>query len=57
VSDQLESLVEGFSKVIPLSWLKVFTSDELEAAICGNSHIDLEDWKANTEVKGFSKWS
>jgi len=43
--------------VIPYSWVKIFSSDELEAAICGNSHIDLDDWKANTETKGFNKWS
>ncbi len=57
VSEQLQSLMEGFHKVIPSDWLKIFTSDELEAAICGNSHIDLDDWKSNTEIKGFTKWS
>jgi hypothetical protein len=57
VRDQLESLISGFNKVIPASWTKVFTSDELEAAICGNNHIDLEDWKAHTELKGYGKWS
>ena len=57
VQDQLDSLVEGFNKVIPQSWVKVFTSDEIEAAICGKSHIDLDDWKANTETKGYGKWS
>lgn len=49
--------MEGFYKIIPLNWIKVFTSDELEAAICGNSHIDLDDWKANTVLKGFNKYS
>jgi hypothetical protein len=57
VSDQLESMLEGFNKVIPHSWTKVFTSDELEAAMCGKSFIDLEDWKSNTEIKGYGKWS
>ena len=57
VSDQLDSVVSGFNKVIPQSWVKIFSSDELEAAICGNAHIDLDDWKANTELKGFGKWS
>jgi len=53
----MQSLVEGFNKVIPHEWIKVFSSDEIEAAICGNAHIDLEDWKNNTEIKGFNKWS
>jgi E3 ubiquitin-protein ligase HUWE1 len=37
--------------------VQVFNSDELEAAICGNQFIDLEDWKNNTEVKGYGPWS
>jgi hypothetical protein len=57
VSDQLQSLQEGFYKVIPQHWISVLNTDELEAAICGNQHIDLEDWKENTELKGYGKWS
>lgn len=57
VSEQLESLISGFNKVIPQEWIKVFSSDELEAAICGNNHIDLEDWRSHTEIKGYGKWS
>lgn len=34
-----------------------FNTEELEAAICGQGHIDLEDWKANTEYKGFKSGS
>ena len=37
--------------------MSVFTTDELEAAICGNHHIDLEDWKKHTEIKGYGGWS
>ena len=36
VSEQLQSMQEGFHKVIPQAWVQVFTTDELEAAICGN---------------------
>ena len=57
VQDQLDSLLSGFNKVIPKEWTRIFTSDEIEAAICGNNHIDLDDWKANTEIKGYGKWS
>lgn len=53
VSEQLQSLQEGFNKVIPSSWVSLFTPDEIEAAICGNPHIDLEDWKKHTELKGY----
>jgi hypothetical protein len=53
VKEQVNNIVEGFHKVIPQEWVKVFTSDELEAAICGQQQIHLPDWRANTEVKGF----
>lgn len=43
--------------MIPASWVSVFSADELEAAICGTSFIDIEDWKLNTELKGFTSWS
>ncbi len=48
---------EGFYKVIPKEWISVFNTDELEAIICGNQHIDLEDWKKYTELKGYGAWS
>lgn len=57
VSAQLKDLTDGFHKVIPQNWIQIFTPEELEAAICGNPHIDLEDWKKNTELKGYGKWS
>jgi hypothetical protein len=31
----MNSIVEGFSTVIPLKWLKVFRKEELELAMCG----------------------
>lgn len=43
--------------MIPLSWISLFTTDELEAAICGNPHIDVADWKRHTEYKGFNNLS
>lgn len=57
VKDQLTSIVDGFHKVIPTQWVSVFTVEELEAAMCGNAHIDIEDWKRYTELKGYSKFS
>ena len=58
VKEQLDSLKEGFNKVIQQTWVSsVFTTDELEAAICGDPKISLDDWKANTEIKGYLVWS
>lgn len=57
VKEQMDSLTEGFFKVIPRNQVSIFNTDELEAAICGNPRIELSDWKANTELKGFNSWS
>ena len=57
VQEQLKSMQEGFYKVIPKDWISVFNTDELEALICGNQHIDLADWKKYTELKGYGAWS
>ena len=53
---QLEQIRKGFYEVIPLSWIKFFAVDELESFMCGLSTIDLADWKANTETRGFSNY-
>ena len=57
IKEQLDSLVDGFNSVIPYDWVKVFTPEELEAAISGQRVIDLEDWMDNTEYKGYSSRS
>jgi hypothetical protein len=45
----LESFAEGFRSFIPNYTLRFFSASELEHVICGASHIDVEDWFANTE--------
>lgn len=50
---QLEALCQGFYKVFPKSWIQFLTPDELESQMCGQNKIDLEDWRENTETKGF----
>ena len=35
IMEQLEAMVEGFQTVIPIDWIKIFTVEELEIAICG----------------------
>jgi len=49
---QLEALKKGFLSVMPLTIVSVLDSDELEFFICGDSIINLDDWKRNTEYKG-----
>ena len=38
---------------MPVEWVRFLTVDELESWICGKDEIDIEDWKANTEYRGF----
>lgn len=54
VQKQMEAIRNGFYEVIPLSWVRFFLVEELESFMCGLSTIDLKDWKANTETRGFS---
>jgi len=32
--------------------LSAFDIDELEFFMCGEAHVDLEDWKRNTRYRG-----
>lgn len=57
VSDQMNSIVEGFKTVIPLEWVRIFTPEELEIAICGVPTLDLTDWKTHTQYKGYKETS
>jgi hypothetical protein len=50
---QLDQLAEGFYSVVPYDWIAHLTVEELEVQLCGQSHIDLDDWKEFTEYRGF----
>jgi len=57
VKPQLNELLLGFFDVIPEPLLTVFDFQELELLMCGLPHIDMEDWKENTEYSGdFEKY-
>ena len=36
-----------------MEWIQFLTGDELETAICGQSQLDVAEWRANTEYRGF----
>lgn len=48
----MNSFLEGFNEVIPLSLLKIFDEHELELLMCGIQNIDVKDWKTHTVYKG-----
>lgn len=49
---QLNKFCEGFYSLIEPQFLAVFDLDELEFFICGDSELDLNDWKVNTDYRG-----
>jgi len=42
---QISAFREGFDKVIPLKYLKIFESDEIEALVCGGNQNEAWDKK------------
>lgn len=48
IKRQCTDFVNGLSTIVDLSWLRMFSSDELQALISGSRSIDLSDWRKNT---------
>ncbi len=49
---QQERLTKGFASLIPGKVISVLDVDELEFFLCGDSEIDIDDWRQNTVYKG-----
>ena len=49
---ELTSLKKGFSNIISLNYIKIFTIEELSFVLSGQSIININDWKSNTIYKG-----
>lgn len=52
VKDQVTEFLLGFYDVIPEPLLSIFNADEVEILMSGSKHIDVIDWKRNTEYTG-----
>lgn len=48
----LSAITEGFFDIIPHRYIAPFNESQLEMLLSGQTDIDLEDWKANTEYSG-----
>lgn len=46
-------MIKGFYLIVPQDMIKLFSPEEFDFLISGQSKIDLNDWKSNTEYKGF----
>lgn len=55
IEDQFNAFIEGFRDFIPSNLIEVFDERELELLICGVHEIDIEDWRRNTEYRGYKE--
>lgn len=46
-------MLRGLYLIVPQDMLKIFTPEEFDFLISGQSKIDINDWKSNTVYKGF----
>ena len=49
---ELSSLKKGFTNILSVNYIKIFTIEELSFVLSGQSFINLNDWKLNTIYKG-----
>ncbi|BGP22577.1 hypothetical protein JCM10295v2_001462 [Rhodotorula toruloides] len=54
VEAQLGALKRGLGEIVPLKELRVFDEKELELLIGGVETIDVQDWEAHTDYRGYS---
>lgn len=54
VKDQLHEFLRGFHEIIPAELISIFNEQELELLISGLPDIDVDDWKANTELHQYT---
>ncbi|PWY98189.1 HECT-domain-containing protein [Testicularia cyperi] len=54
IQQQIEAFLAGFNEIIPADLIRIFSEQELELLISGLPDIDVEAWKNNTELHGYS---
>ena len=52
IETELKALKKGLISIIPLNFIKIFSIDEFNFILSGQSEINLRDWKSNTIYKG-----
>lgn len=55
VEEQFKAFIDGFNELIPQELVNVFDERELELLIGGLAEIDVEDWKKNTDYRGYQE--
>jgi E3 ubiquitin-protein ligase HUWE1 len=57
IREQINAFLEGFHDIIPRELVQIFNEKELELLISGVPDIDIDDWKNNTEYRGYTSTS
>ena len=52
IENELKSFKKGFNNLISTNYIKIFNIEELSFLLCGQSIININDWKSNTLYKG-----
>ncbi|KAK3097984.1 hypothetical protein FSP39_015053 [Pinctada imbricata] len=52
IEKQMNSLMKGFTAIVPQSMIQIFDENELELLLSGLQDIDVNDWKSNSAYKG-----
>ena len=52
IKEELLSFKDGFISVIPLNFINIFSVEEFNFILSGQTTINLKDWKINTIYKG-----
>lgn len=55
IEEQFKSFQAGFTEIIPQDLINVFDERELELLIGGIAEIDVDDWKKNTDYRGYTE--
>lgn len=54
IRSQIDAFLDGFHEIIQPELIQIFTEHELELLISGLPDIDVDAWKNNTELHGYS---
>ncbi|KAJ3144658.1 hypothetical protein HDU89_008104 [Geranomyces variabilis] len=55
VDEQYKAFQQGFHELVPPELVAVFDDRELELLIGGIADIDVDDWKKNTDYRGYQE--
>ncbi|KAI8460869.1 hypothetical protein BY996DRAFT_6429551 [Phakopsora pachyrhizi] len=55
IQEQIDAFKKGFDEIIPRDLVRIFSATELQLLLNGLPDINVEDWRANTELHQFQQ--